>query len=387
MNRRQLLAMLAIAARARQATAAGPADAEQATDAAPVTYPPVLPGRRLAFARDHGAHPDFRTEWWYLTGWLTIADDQAAAGKTPATAAPREAGFQLTFFRSRTTHRPDNPSRFAPNQLLFAHAALALPGQPGLLHDQRAARAGFGLAQAAPGDTDVSIADWSLRRTTDDHYRIRLTADNFGFALDLRPPGPPVLQGSGGYSRKGPRPEQASHYYSRPQLAVSGQLSLAAPARRYQVSGTGWLDHEWSSQLLDPQARGWDWVGLNFDDGQSLMAFRIRDAAGKSLWSDQTWIDRDGKALPAPPDTQPPVFEPQRLWRSPRTGVDYPVAMLLRAGGRSLQLLPLLDDQELDSRASTGTLYWEGAVRIVEGTRTVGRGYLELTGYGATVRF
>jgi predicted secreted hydrolase len=196
----------------------------------------------------------------------------------------------------------------------------------------------------------------------------------------MRAPNAPVVQGDGGYSRKGPLPEQASYYYSRPQLAVSGQLTLAAPARQHQVNGVGWLDHEWSSQLLDPRARGWDWVGLNLDDGSALMAFRIRGVDGAAIWAGGSLRDAAGVQRTFRPGEI--RFEPLRQWTSPRTRIAFPVAMRVTAGEWVLDLAPLLDDQELDSRLSTGAIYWEGAVAASRSGRSVGRGYLELTGYG-----
>jgi predicted secreted hydrolase len=328
------------------------------------SYPPVLQGPALAFPRDFGAHPDYRTEWWYLTGWLR--DGQ------------REFGVQITFFRSRTGHDPRNPSRFAPKQLLLAHAALAIAEDGRLRHDQRAAREGFRFARAATEDTDVAIGRWRLRRDTDDRYHATIPADGFALELWFAPRGAPFPQGEAGYSRKGPRPEQASRYYSRPQLAVRGSVQLQGGAAR-SVDGVAWLDHEWSSELLDASATGWDWVGLNFDDGSALMAFRIRGAGETVIWSHARWI---GEPRPAPA----PVFEPLRRWRSARSGASWPVAMRLTVGERRFELQPLLDDQELDTRASTGTIYWEGAVRVLEGGRVVGRGYLELTGYAGAIR-
>jgi predicted secreted hydrolase len=141
-------------------------------------------------------------------------------------------------------------------------------------------------------------------------------------------------------------------------MAVSGTLDGD------KVRGVAWLDHEWSSQYLAPEAAGWDWCGLNLDDGRALMAFRIRD--------------RQGGVYYAPEGTS---FTPLRSWRSPRTGVEYPVAMRVAAGGEQFDLAPLMDDQELDARRSTGTIYWEGAVRALHAGSEVGRGYLELTGY------
>lgn len=339
-------------------------------------YPPVVRGTRLAFPRDHGAHPAFRTEWWYLTAWLRRLD------------GPRRGemlGAQITFFRSRTRHAADNPSRFAPTQLLLAHAALALPERTRLLHAQRAARAGFGLAQAATGDTDVAIGRWSLRRGADDRYRARIADARLSMALEFAPRHAPFLQGDAGFSRKGPAESQASHYYSRPQLRASGSAGPAGQDAR--VEGVAWLDHEWSSEILDPAADGWDWVGLNLDDGTALMAFRIRRRDGAALWSHARWIGADGAAAAdAAIDAPEPRFAPIRTWTSPRTGARYPVAMTISVGPRTLTLEPLFDDQELDARGSAGTVYWEGAVRVVEASREVGRGYLELTGYAGALR-
>ncbi len=330
-------------------------------------YRPVRPGIALAFPRDHGAHGEFRTEWWYLTGWLRRLDG-------PGRGQP--AGVQITFFRSRTQHDPADPSRFAPLQLLFAHAALALPERGSLLHAQRAARAGLGLAGASQTDTDVSIGAWSLQRGAEDVYRTRLDDASFSLELSFRPRGPPLLQGEAGFSRKGPRESQASYYYSRPQLGVEGSISVGATASA--VDGVAWLDHEWSSEILDPQAAGWDWIGLNFDDGTALMAFRIRARDGdRALWADAK------RSAGAPGDaTRPSVrFEALRHWTSPRTGARYPVSMRVTVDERALVLEPLFDDQELDTRSTTGVVYWEGAVRVLESGRATGRGYLELTGY------
>lgn len=355
-----------------------------AQDGAPLgAWPPVVPGRPLDFPRDHGAHPAYRTEWWYLTGWLTDADE-----------AP--LGVQITFFRSRTRHDAANPSRFAPTQLLFAHAAIASARRGRLAHAERSARPGFGLADFSMRDLDVSIGNWRLRREPDDRIVARIEDAALELALDFAPPGPPVPQGDAGFSRKGPLPTQASWYYSRPQLAVTGAIGGPDGRPTRPVRGHAWLDHEWSSEILDPQAAGWDWVGLNLDDGSALMAFRIRRRDGGVLWSDANWIAPEHLAGPGvepaprpsagPPPPLHPVFTALREWRSPRTGASWPVAMRLAVGDRVLELDPLLDDQEIDASASTGTVYWEGAVRVLEGGRQVGAGYLELTGYAGALR-
>ncbi len=326
-------------------------------------YPDVRPGVAMNFPVDHGAHPQFRAEWWYITGWL-----DGGAGKP--------LGFQVTFFRTRPSVDETNPSAFAATQILFAHAALSDPSLGHLLHDQRAARAGFGLAQAAEGDTDIVLDDWSLKRGADDVFRAKLGGKEFTLDLAFTPTQPVLLEGENGYSRKGPEPIQASHYYSLPHLAVSGTVQRGG--RSIPVKGSAWLDREWSSAYLDPRAVGWDWVGLNLDDGGAVMAFRIRDAKGGALWAGGTWRDAKGALTRfAPGDVS---FATERRWHSPRTGTDYPVeqslTLNLPTGKRQFHLKPLFDDQELDSRKGGGPVYWEGAANV-EG----GRGYLELTGY------
>ena len=165
-------------------------------------------------------------------------------------------------------------------------------------------------------------------------------------------------------------------------MSVAG--SIERTGQRETVQGSAWLDHEWSSEYLAPEADGWDWVGINLDDGSAFMAFRIRAKAGGDFWAGGTLRAPDGSTRKFGP--REIRFEALRRWRSPRSNVEYPVAMRVRAAEYELVLDPLMDDQELDSRPSTGTIYWEGAVRAMRGDRQVGRGYLELTGYWKRVR-
>lgn len=337
-------------------------------EAAAPAFPAVRPGRPLVFPQDHGAHPDFRNEWWYATGWLSLPDG-------------RPLGFQSTFFRVRTGLGEDNPSAFAPRQLVIAHAALSDPALGRLRHEQRVARTGFGRAGFADGPPAVWLGDWRFAQQGE-RYRIAVEAADFAYALTLDAAGPPLLHGAAGYSRKAPEPRHASYYYSRPQLAVGGTVTLAG--RTQPVGGRAWLDHEWSSEPLPESAQGWDWIGLNLDGGGALMAFRLRRPDGAPLWAAATLRPGGGQAQALPPETV--AFEPLRRWRSPRSGIAYPVEWRVRVAGWNFTLHPLIDDQELDGRRSTGAIYWEGAVRVVEDGREVGRGYLEMTGYGERIR-
>ena len=380
----------------------------------PITYPIAKPGVVLSFPRDHGAHPEFRTEWWYVTGWLTLAGGPKSGDKL---------GFQVTFFRTRPGIDEANPSRFAPAQVLFAHAALSDPAIGHLLQGERSARAGFGIAEAATTDADIILRDWYFRRRPDGGFITDVATPDFALSLAFDPTQAVLPQGESGYSRKGPDATDASVYYSMPHLSVSGTLTRnGTPA---EVTGEAWLDREWASSYLAPNAVGWDWTGLNFEDGGALMAFRIRaaaDAAGKET-SDGTGAKRSNVEEAVTPKDEPSSgdatdgpqrmnssdtvwaggsfrrpdgsivhlqhgdvhFETSRTWRSPRTGAVYPVEQLLTIrlleGERRFPLKPMFVDQELDGRTSGLPVYWEGAV-----ITTGGRGYLELTGYASRLR-
>lgn len=327
-----------------------------------IRYPTARRDTRLAFPRDHGAHPEFRTEWWYVTGALD--------------ATQPDTGFQLTFFRTRPGLAEDLDSPIAARQILFAHAAITLPGSR-LLHAERAARANLGAAYST-ADCDVHIGAWSMRRAgsgNSEHFQLKVQDAAFAFDLTLTPTQPPLLQGDQGWSQKGPRPELASHYVSWPQLQVTG--SLTRDGKRQTASGRAWFDHEWSSEVLDAGSVGWDWVGINLDDGGALMAFRIRNAAGATLFAHAALRDATGRMQQF--GASEVSFTPIRFWASPRNGANYPVQMEIRCGPHTIETLPVQDVQEISTHRPLPVSYWEGLVRI-RGT-LVGRGYLELTGY------
>ena len=332
-----------------------------------VRYAAASRATRLAFPRDHGAHPDFRTEWWYVTGALDTAQG--------------DAGFQLTFFRSRPGLAEDLASPIAASQILFAHAALTLPGKP-LLHAERAGRANLG-AGFSSADCDVHIGAWSMRRSgtgAAEQFRLKVADAAFGFDLQLAPTQPLLLQGENGWSQKGPRPELASHYVSWPQLQVAGSLTL--DGRRQPATGRAWFDHEWSSEVLAEGGVGWDWIGVNLDDGGALMAFRIRDAAGATLYAHAALRDAAGRLTQF--DTGEVSFTPVRHWPSPRNGARYPVQMAIRCGPHTIETMPVQDAQEISAHRPLPVSYWEGLVKI-RGTLS-GRGYLELTGYAGALK-
>ena len=334
---------------------------------------------RIVFPRDGGAHPQFATEWWYVTGWANVADAEAAFG------------FQLTFFRSRVAKTQEMQSSLAARHLIFAHAAITDVKGRKLWHDQRLARYSgaapgnnpVDLAWASTQDTAIHLRDWSLQRHGDD-LQARLRCTGFAIALDLTPSQPVLLQGDQGLSRKGPEPAQTSHYYSLPQLRVSGTLELQGKRHLLTAGSTAWLDHEWSQEMLHPSAVGWDWIGINLLDGGALTAFRLRDKQGTALW-DGGSFRAQGKLFTF--HRGEVVFKALRTWKSPLSQASYPVEWIVRTPADFYTVRAMVDNQELDSRASTGAIYWEGLCEVWDSNqRLVGRGYLEMTGYANPIR-
>jgi predicted secreted hydrolase len=357
---------------------------------------PVSPQRRLVFPRDHGAHPGSRIEWWYATGWLAVS------GQEP------QFGFQLTFFRSRTglgearesvaehsvaqASGPAPAGRFAPRQLLFAHAAITQLRPGSHRHAQRIGRWSGAESTSGPlassRDTLVRLGAWQLVRRDDaaaSVYAARLAAPEAGFTLDLALTAtqPLLLQGDQGYSLKGPPtadggPPHASHYYSQPQLDAQGRLTIEG--REQAVRGRAWLDHEWSDALMPPEAVGWDWVGIDLLDGGALTAFVMRSGDGRTLWAGGSHRPAGGTVRSF--KAAEVRFTPLRWWTSPSTRARYPVQWRIDTPAGSHELEALLDAQELDSRGSTGAVYWEGLAELRgAGRQRAGLGYLEMTGY------
>ncbi|TAG27616.1 MAG: carotenoid 1,2-hydratase [Burkholderiales bacterium] len=333
----------------------------------------ALPAKTLAFPRDHGSHPEFRTEWWYLTGY-------ADAG-TPS--QPRLLGYQITFFRSRIDAAQSLNSRFAAKQLLFAHAALTDINAHKHWHDQRIARAGFGIAQASEQTTDVKLRDWTLKRNADATYTSRISSRDFSFDLQFTPKQPLLLQGNQGLSRKGPEDKQASYYYSQPQLSATGSITHSAKQTQVQ-QGIAWLDHEWSEEILHPEAVGWDWIGMNLLDGSSLTAFQLRRKDGSALWAGGSFRDQASTTIFKPSEVE---FKAGDIWQSPSSGGRYPMQWQVNTSRGTFTARSLMNSQELDSRSSTGTVYWEGLADLLDAQgKLVGRGYLEMTGYAGRLQ-
>lgn len=323
----------------------------------------------ISLPRDHGPQPAFRNEWWYFTG--NLEDD-----------AGQEYGFQLTFFRfALDSAPPSRESAWAARDIYMAHFALsdAAAGQHRAV--ERFGRTGPGGAGARGEPFAAWLDDWRAASLGAEFLPLRLEARDqaAGIALDvvLEPGGPPLFNGDDGLSQKGPEPGNASYYYSLPRMPVAGEITSAG--RRVAVRGEAWLDREWGSSALGEGVLGWDWFGLRLDDGSDLMLYGLRSAeGGLTAQSAGTLRRPDGSVIAL--GAEDFVLAPLRRWRSPRTGVAWPVEWRLAvpAEGLELRVLPLLDDQEQDLVVR----YWEGAVRVLDhdGSRA-GRGYMELVGY------
>ncbi|MDZ7937322.1 MAG: lipocalin-like domain-containing protein [Rhodoferax sp.] len=334
---------------------------------------------KLQFPRDAGSHNDFATEWWYVTGYANTDGNTAALG------------FQLTFFRSRVAATQGMQSRLAARQLVFAHAAVTDVRGRKLWHDQRLARWSgeptgrnpADTASASDQDTAVQLRDWSLQRVGADLHA-HITAADFTLNLRLYASQPVLLQGQNGLSRKGPDAQQASYYYSLPQLQAGGQITLSGREYLLEPGSTAWLDHEWSQQVLHPQAVGWDWIGINLLDGSALTAFQLRQHDGRVLWDGGSFRSAAGALYPF--SRGEVLFKPLRSWRSALSKASYPVEWMVGTPADYYTVKAVLDDQELDSRSSTGAIYWEGLCEVWDSNnRLVGRGYLEMTGYAAAL--
>jgi predicted secreted hydrolase len=329
--------------------------------------------RRFEFPQDHGPHPLFRHEWWYLTGQLA-----GPAGET--------FGFELTFFRLALLPPTQSTAAAAPSewharQVYAAHFAITDVSRGQFFNATRMARDALGLAGATADPFAVHVDDWSLTQVPGAdvrHWQLQAADGDYQLQLDLRLDQAPVLNGDAGLSRKADAAGAASYYYSMPRLAATGRLGRAGEALK--VSGQVWLDREWGSGSLGADEEGWDWFALDLDDGSALMFYALRDRDGRrDAHSAGTFVAATGKVTPlADADMAIDVL---RYWNSPRGG-RYPAQWSLRVKslGLALQVTPLLADQEL----STQPRYWEGAVKVMgmRGTAPItARGYVELVGY------
>ncbi|MBT8488909.1 MAG: carotenoid 1,2-hydratase [Gemmatimonadetes bacterium] len=344
--------------------------------------------RDFVFPEDHGPHPGFRTEWWYVTGNLT-------------SDAGRDFGFQFTIFRSSLSPtEPGGPSAWATNQAYMGHFAVTDIDGGAFEATDLFARGSGGLAGAQTTPLRVWIEDWVLESAAaasgqdrgsaegvgasgSETFPLRLAADgdNFAVELELEAGKPIVFQGDRGLSQKGPQPGNASYYYALTRMPAVG--SVVFDGETHAVTGLTWLDREWSTSALSDGQVGWDWFALQLDDGWEMMVYQLRleDGTPDPL-SDGVLIDLQGRRIPLEWGEEVEVV-PTGTWRSPEDGAEYPSGWRIRVPDRGWDLTvePVVDDQEL----RLAFRYWEGSVAVEGrgegGAPVAGRGYVELTGY------
>ncbi len=348
----------------------------------PNSYQAVAGPCYLEFPKDHGAHPGYRTEWWYYTGNLETDDG-------------RPYGFQLTFFRHGISPPgaekkwPGQPSAWRTRQVYLAHAAVS--DISGKLHLQAedVSRQALGMAgvRQKGEKTTVFLKNWFAQIDPALHV-LKVKADDFSFYLNLKPRKPLVLHGQSGYSLKGSIPERASCYYSFTDLKAEGNLSIQSTSKR--VTGSAWMDHEFSTALLEPGIMGWDWFSLQLSDQTEIMVFLLRkQKGGLHSSSSGTFIDPVGRPRHlAKNDIKVDVLD---TWKSGNSKARYPASWRLQVAllGIDLTIQSNLSDQEMQTLNSTGVTYWEGSVSI-HGMREKrplkGQGYVELTGYAGAFK-
>jgi predicted secreted hydrolase len=357
--------------------------------------------RAFSFPEDHGPHPGFKTEWWYFTGNLTAPDgdggtrrlgyqwtlfrvaltppDASAPGSVTAPAALSEARADTSVAAGSRAGRRAG-SAWATNQFYMGHFAVSDVAAERHYDVERFSRAGAGLAGAQARPWRVWLETWSLESTEADSpfpVRVRAAQGDVAMDLTLTPRKPRVLQGDRGLSQKGPGSGNASYYYSYTRLATEGVMVVEGDT--LEVSGTSWLDREWSTSALGPEQVGWDWFSLQLDDGRDLMYYQLRNRDGSpSRFSEGVLVAEDGSKTPL--DRTDVRLTVRDRWTTPDGTRTYPVAWRLQVPGEDvdLRIRAAFPDQEMD----VSVRYWEGAVTVTGSTP--GRGYVELTGYGDT---
>jgi predicted secreted hydrolase len=329
-----------------------------------------------SFPRDHGAHPEFKTEWWYLTGNL---DDEKG----------NPYGYELTFFRHGLQPKPTQPdSAWSIRDIYFAHLAITDVQSRRFIFSEKLSRGALGEVEISQKDMQVRIADWSLQRKSDSSFQMAASDPTAGIGLKLSaiPLKPLTYQGEKGLSRKSATPGNASHYYSFTRLQTTGLLELGG--KKIPVKGLSWFDHEFSTSALGEDQEGWDWFCLQFDSGDELMLYRMRNPGNRTDPSSSgTWIPARGPSVPL--KSSEFTITPLDEWKT-ASGAIYPSGWNISVPSLQLsgEVQPLLLDQELRLKRTSNIRYWEGACRFTgtrNGKAVSGRGYTELTGYASPI--
>jgi predicted secreted hydrolase len=338
-------------------------------------YRTAIPGYRFKFPRDHFSHPDFQTEWWYYTGNV-----KSTGG--------HKFGFELTFFRHAVSRDPAKTATWDMRDLYLAHLALSDLDDRKFFHTERTNRSGPGIAGVSESRARIWNGNWQIQWDGSDQ-KLQAIDQRFELHLTLHSTKPLVIHGENGVSQKAEGPGRASLYISLTRLETSGTIDLGG--RKFKVSGSSWMDHEFFTYQLEANQTGWDWLSLQFADNTELMLFHIRRNDGSvDPYSAGTWIDALGKTthLRAGDFTLQPFEE---RWTSPVTRATYPIQWKIAVPklGLEIEAKTPLASQELTGQTKLAPNYWEGAI-VLSGLRNAqpltGVGYLEMTGYDRPVQ-
>jgi predicted secreted hydrolase len=338
-------------------------------------YRVALPGYRYEFPRDHFSHPDFQTEWWYYTGNLKSAEG-------------RQFGFELTFFRQAVSRDPEKIAAWDVKDIYLAHLALSDLDGGKFYHEERSNRSGPGIAGASETSGRIWDGNWQILWDGSEQ-KLQAIDERFQLHLTLHSEKPPVIHGEHGVSQKAEGKGHASHYISLTRLATVGSIEL--DGKKFAVSGTSWMDHEFFTQQLAAEQLGWDWLSVQLADNTELMLFHIRRKDGSiDPYSAGTFVDTQGRTTHLRESDF--VLEPlAERWKSPATGADYPVHWKIAVPrlGIEIDAKTVLESQEMTGKSKFMPNYWEGAI-VLGGKHNAptmsGVGYLEMTGYDRPVR-
>ena len=328
-----------------------------------------------SFPRDHGAHPNFKTEWWYFTGNLQDTLE-------------RKFGYQLTIFRQGIQYKPAQAdSKWAVRDVYFGHMTISDITADRFHVAERVTRGALGEATASTKLMDVAMGPWSIVQSMDERIQLSAREDNIAVELSLHPMKKLVLEGVDGLSRKADGVGDASYYYSYPRLDTTGFIRIGE--KTYQITGESWFDHEFSTSLLGKDQVGWDWFCIQLSTHEEIMLYAMRDKSGKmDPVSEGTWINIDGSSKRLEPGSF--TIDKTGTWPSPTSGAIYPAGWHITIPGHKadLTVTPAMADQELNLSKMGELEYWEGACNIagkMSGADVSGVGYTELTGYGKSL--
>jgi predicted secreted hydrolase len=337
-------------------------------------YRVALPGYKYEFPKDNFNHPDFQTEWWYYTGNVTAANGQ-------------RFGFELTFFRQGVS-REAGKSAWDVRDIYLAHLALSDLDGPRFYFQERANRAGPGIAGASEQEHRIWNGNWSSEWNGNTQM-LRAISQAFSLDLRLQTEKPPVVNGMNGVSQKAEGRGKASHYISLTRLKTTGTIEIRG--KKIEVTGLAWMDHEFFTHQLETEQTGWDWFSMQMDDNTELMLYRIRrEDGGVDPHSAGTYVDAEGKSQHL--ERKDFELEPEAIhWVSAATEARYPMRWRITVPklGIEMEAAAALESQELTGNGFTPN-YWEGAITVTgkrAGAALKGVGYLEMTGYDKPVVF